>query len=314
MMSNEEVLKKFDEDCLLRDLSERTKESYLRTIGEFLAFTGKENYEELTGDDLRRWLVYLRTHEELTNATTNQYNSACKFLLRNVLDKEVKDSQTPNARLKRKVQPYMSVAEVKELFSYFKDIIVFTYFLLLYSTGMRRSEALNVTPEDIHGNANNPDEDYLIVRRGKGGHDRRVPLPHPTYMMLREFYREFWMPKYRNMSVKETAGIKATPLFPAIINGVRAESFFTKAFNTAKNCNTKFAEFHPHTLRHSYAVHMLQKNINNIFCVKATFGHKSLSSTEIYLGDAILYGVSNPETPAEVALSLCEEFHERTSR
>lgn len=310
-MSDEEVLKKFYDDCLLRGLSERTKESYLRTINEFLAFSGKSELSALTGDDLRRWLLHLRAEGRLTTATTNQYNSACKFLLRNVLDVEVKDSQTPNARLKRKVQPYMSVDEVKEFFSHFNDILVFTYFLLLYSTGMRRFEALNVTPEDIHGSEDNPNDDYIIVRRGKGGHDRRVALPHPTYLMLREFYSVWWLPKYRTMGVNEKTGIKKTPLFPSVINGVKAQSFLSKAFNDVRDCNTSFAEFHPHTLRHAFAVHMLQKDINNLFCVKANFGHKSLASTEIYLGDAILYGVSSPETPAEVAAFLCDAFHDR---
>lgn len=78
---------------------------YLRTINEFLAFSGKSGLSALTGDDKRRWLLHLRAEGRLTTATTNQYNSACKFLLRNVLDVEVKDCQTPNARLKRKVQP-----------------------------------------------------------------------------------------------------------------------------------------------------------------------------------------------------------------
>ncbi len=313
MMSNDEVLQKFNDDCLLRDLSERTKASYLRTIYEFLAFSGKNELGALTGDDLRRWLLHLKNENRLSNATTNQYNSACKFLLRNVLDVEVKDSQTPNAKLKREVQPYMSVVDVKEFFSHFNDIMVFTYFLLLYSTGMRRFEALNVTPEDIHSDVNNPGSDYIIVRHGKGGHDRRVSLPHATYLMMREYYKVCCLPKYRDLEEKEKAEIKSSPLFPPVINGVSANHFFTKVFNNVRNCSTRFAEFHPHTLRHSFAVHMLQKDINNLLYVKANLGHKSLASTEIYLGDAVLYAVPNAESPIEVAVFLCDAFHARQS-
>ncbi len=69
--------------------------------------------------------------------------------------------------------------------------------------------------------------------------------------------------------------------FPASINGVKANTFFTRAFNTVKEHNLKFKDFHPHTLRHSYAVHMLQKDINNLLRVQANLGHKSLATTEI---------------------------------
>ena len=310
-MSHNEVLEKAKEDFLLRDLSERTQETYLRVFDCFLESSGETEYTVLTESHLRKWLLKLKGDRKLSNATINQYNSACKFLLKVVLVLDVNDSQVPNSKLKRKPQPSMTVDEIKELFSHFNNLTVFTYFTLLYSTGIRRSEALGITAMDIIRAKNDKDSHYLVIRNGKGGYTRNVELPDATYMLLRKYYEEEIKPTIVNITKEEKAGIKTMPLFPTIINGVKANSFFTKAFNNGRNSSIKFREYHPHILRHSFAVHMLQKNINNILRVQANLGHKSLATTEIYLKDAKLYGVKNAVSPSEVAKELCTTFYAR---
>lgn len=309
-MSNEEVLEKFEEDCLLRDLSERTIESYRRIFGMFVEFAEVTEYASLDEAYLRKWLLHLKKNTQLTNATVNQYNSACKFFLKIVLAQNIDDKQVPNSKLKRKPQPSMTTGEIREFFSHFNDITSFTYFMLLYSTGIRRSEALGITIGDISGNKDVEIEENgnLVIRSGKGGHTRNVELPYATYMLLRLYYITIRKPIISGMSEEERAGIKTMPLFPPTICGVNAHSFFTRAFNTARECNTKFKDFHPHTLRHSFAVHMLQKDINNILRVQANLGHRSLATTEIYLRDAKLYGVKDAVSPSELAKELSNEF------
>lgn len=310
-MSNEEVIKKFDDDCLLRDLSQRTCESYRRVFDMFVEYSGVSEYASLDEALLRKWLLHLKKNTTLSNATINQYNSACKFFLKIVLGQNIDDAQVPNSKLKRKPQPAMTVEETRELFSHFTDITEFTYFLLLYSTGIRRSEALGITPADIIGGKEKGESGWLLIRNGKGGHSRNVELPYATYQLLRKYYVTEIKPVVENMSEEKKVGIKTTPLFPTSINGVKAQNFFTKAFNTARDCIINYQEYHPHTLRHSFAVHMLQKDINNILRVQANLGHKSLVTTEIYLRDAKLYDVKNPKSPSELAEELCTAFYAR---
>lgn len=312
-MSNEEILEKFKDDCLLRDLSERTIDSYYRVLNMFAEFIGVTEYASLDEASLREWLLHLRKHTKLSNATINQYNSACKFILKTVLGQVIDDRQVPNSKLKRKPQPAMTVDEIREFFSHFNDITSFTYFLLLYSTGIRRSEALEITPMDIIGGNKEGENGWLIIRNGKGGHARNVELPYDTYVQLRKYYEI----KRKSEAIiimreKGKEGIRTMPLFPASINGVKAPTFFTKAFNTVREGNTKYEDYHPHTLRHSFAVHMLQKDINNILRVQANLGHKSLATTEIYLRNAKLYGVKNAMSPAQLAKELCVAFSART--
>ncbi len=309
-MSNEEVISKFEDDCILRDLRERTRETYLRVLHMFVEFSGVEEYASLDEAYLRKWLLHLKKDTNLTNATINQYNSAAKFFLKIVLDQDVNDKQVPNSRLKRKPQPFMTANEIRELFSHFDDFMSFTFFILLYSTGIRRSEALSVTMKDIVAYSKDKGPYYLIVHDGKGGHDRNVELPSATYQLLRKYYMRVFGP-VSSMSEEEKMGIRTTPLFPSSIGGVKANTFFTRAFNTARECNTLFKEFHPHTLRHSFAVHMLQKDINNIMRVQANLGHKSLSTTEIYLSNARLYNVEDALSPAELTEELCNEFYKK---
>ena len=312
MMSNDEVMQKFEDDALLHDLRERTVETYRRCFGMLLEFSKETEYAALTAAHLRDWLLFLKKKTKLSGATINQYNSSCKFFLKVVLEEEVDDTQVPNSKIRRKPQPFMTVDEIIQFFAGFTDIVAFTYYLLLYSTGLRKSEALCITMEDIHGDDKHPNDDYIFIRNGKGGKQRNVSLPHVTYLMLREYYRVFWGPVVRNMTEEEKEGIKTMLLFPAKINGIKATSFFSKAFNSIRDGNTLFKKFHPHTLRHSYAVHTLQKDNNKILKVKAQLGHTHLSSTEIYLGDARLYDVENPRDPEEVAGILYRAFHART--
>ncbi len=311
-MSNEEILEKFRDDCLLRDLSERTVDSYYRILCMFAEFSGTAEYASLNEAYLRKWLLHLKKNTRLSNATINQYNSACKFFLKTVLGQDVDDRQVPNSKLKRKPQGAMTTDEIREFFSHFNDITSFTYFLLLYSTGIRRSEALGITPKDIIGDRDKKESGTLIIRNGKGGHTRNVELPYATYMLLRDYYTLKVKPKYEGVCEEEKEGIRTMPLFPASINGVKAKTFFTTAFNTVREGNIKFEEYHPHTLRHSFAVHMLQKDINNILRVQANLGHKSLATTEIYLRNAKIYDVKDAMSPAELAVVLCRDFNKRS--
>ena len=90
-MTNDEVFSRIEEEFMLRNYSKRTMASYKRTAVEFLHFAGKSNFEELDQDDLRRYLVHLRSNNIVAPSTSNQYNVACKFLLKVILRKPVNE-------------------------------------------------------------------------------------------------------------------------------------------------------------------------------------------------------------------------------
>jgi integrase/recombinase XerD len=302
-MTNEQVLAKADEDFALRNLSERTRESYLYDIGQFLAYSGKENYSDLDQDDLRSYLLHLRCGGgSVALSTSNQYNSACKFLLQTVLGQTLDSRQVPNAKARHKQQRPFLVSELVFFFSLITDIRDFAFFLTLYGCGLRTSELRRLRCPDISTDRVTG-RHYLEVRCGKGGKGRRVDLPPACYDALRRYWRAYrpenpgnWM--FPAKDPKDAVG----------------PCFFTTRFNDIREHDTCFADLHQHSLRHTFSTNMMQHCPNGILRLKMLLGHASLASTEIYIGLAELYGEDNRKSPSEICGMLYDAYLERNGR
>ena len=120
-------------------------------------------------------------------------------------------------------------------------------------TGMRRQELANLEARDIHG-------DFIMVRGGKGGNDRVIPLSPALAQRLRNFIQD----KKRDEKV---FGLKA----PCIT--MKIKQFARKA---------GLEDFHAHSMRHKFATSLLERGVN-IKIVQELLGHKNLATTEIYL-------------------------------
>ena len=290
-MTNDEVFSRIEEEFMLRNYSKRTMASYKRTAVEFLHFAGKSNFEELDQDDLRRYLVHLRSNNIVAPSTSNQYNAACKFLLKVILRKPVDEYNCPNAKIHRKIQPAMTRDQIRLLLSNFNDISSFTFFMLLYGTGLRFSEALDVKAEDIkpgdHGTH------YIHVVHGKRDKERYVFLPDACYRALRRYW-----------AFNKRGGDASDLVFPLKIHKTSAKYFLQKSFNDVRYGNTILEEFTPHSLRRSFATHLFQVDRGNIWTIKDSLGHANLGTTELYLGNVNTYQKFT-ETPADV----CEDAY-----
>ena len=124
---------------------------------------------------------------------------------------------------------------------------------LALKSGMRRSELANLEAKDIHG-------DFLIVRGGKGGKDRVIPLGASIAQRLRNFTAKM-EPEEKVFKLKA----------PCISNKIR--QFAKKA---------GLEDFHAHTLRHKYATDLLERGAN-VKIVQELLGHENLATTEVYL-------------------------------
>lgn len=139
--------------------------------------------------------------------------------------------------------------------------------MTLYGGGLRRSELLHLKVSDI-------DSQRMVLRieRGKGGHDREVPLSPTLLTALREYWR--WMRPQ-------------TYLFPGTRNGWRADKPLTarviwEAVRSAARQAGIDKHISPHTLRHSYATHLLEAGAD-LRTIQVLLGHADLSHTTVYL-------------------------------
>jgi integrase/recombinase XerD len=173
----------------------------------------------------------------------------------------------PYPKERHRLPVVLSPDEVQRLIAGAKNLYHRTLLLTLYGAGLRRSEACQLKVRDI-------DSQRMVLRveQGKGGRDREIPLSPTLLAALREYYR--WMrPK--------------TYLFPGTRNGWRADAPITtrviwEAVRLAARKAGIDKRVTPHTLRHSYATHLLEAG-TDLRTIQLLLGHADLSHTTVYL-------------------------------
>jgi integrase/recombinase XerD len=215
-----------------------------------------------------------------------------RFFFVRVLKRRALKEELPTPKRHRRLPTVLSPDEVRLLIAGAKNLYHRTMLMTLYGAGLRRSELLQLKVADI-------DSQRMVIRveRGKGGHAREVPLSPTLLTALREYYR--WMRPQ-------------TYLFPGQEHGWRADKPLTsKCIWDAVRFAAKAAgidrHVSPHTLRHSYATHLLEAGAD-LRTIQVLLGHADLTHTTVYLhlSQRHLQAAPNPleqlQVPAPVVL------------
>jgi integron integrase len=287
----------------LRHFSLSTEKTYLGWIARFKAFLKDRDPHLLEATDMKNYLTHLALHGRVSASTQNQAFNALLFLYRNILKKEV-DDLTSVARAKRKVNlpTVLSRDEVKRLLSFLNG----PYLLmaqLMYGCGLRLTECLRLRIKDVDF-----ENDLLMVRSGKGEKDRALIIPEKIKEALSKHvasvkeiheqdvsigYGEVSLPdalekKYpnaarewgwqwvfpaENLSVDPRSGkVMRWHIHPAAIQRAVKGAVMKAGVPKMASC---------HTLRHSFATHLLEAG-HNIRTIQELLGHKHVNTTMIY--------------------------------
>lgn len=259
------------ENFLLEGKSERTAMSYARHIGLIIKFL-KKPLNQVTEDDIRKFVTHRRIDCKLTAPTMRMTYASIKSIFRNVLDIDYPIFYQFKAPSEKHLP---RVLTRKEVFAILNNITTFhnyVYLRLIYSCGLRLSEGLNLTIYDI-------DKERLLLKinEGKGNKDRYVPLPPVMYKLLQMYWcthrnKNFIFPAFNRDMKNAPFAIK-----PMIVGTV--QDALRRAVK-ASGINPKGVRIH--TLRHSYATHLLEEGVT-IKAIQKYLGHASLKSTLIYL-------------------------------
>jgi site-specific recombinase XerD len=256
-------------DMKLRGFAMRTRESYV-SVAYQLARYFRKSPEELEEEDLRDYFVYLLEKRKLAPRSINVHKSGLRFLYEHTLQQPMMILREVKPAIPKDLPVVMNETEVRRALFQVRNRTYRTALSLIYGCGLRLGEGLRVEIGDIDG-----DLGRLHVRNGKGNKDRYALLPS----RLHELLQQFWI-DHRPSGVVLFQGKKGSgPAHPSTIR--RA---FYQACETAEI--TKKVKIH--TLRHSYATHLLARGIN-IRVLQRSMGHRSLQSTERYAhitGDA----------------------------
>jgi len=242
----------YDDYLILKNFSVATRKMYLRTLKRYLRFhNARFKGEEINEESAKQFILY-RKKSGSSWPTINCDYSALRKYFRKVVHKEW--------RLKKIPRPRKEVVKLINQAGTYKQQV---FLCFVYATGMRLSEALNITFADI-------DRDRLQIRvhRGKGAKDRIVHIPACLMPILTDYYLHYKPEKYLFNGQKK--GKKySTSAAQWIMRNARKNKKFKKRASI-------------HTLRHAYATHHLESGTDLVY-VKKQLGHKHLKTTERYI-------------------------------
>ena len=246
----------------LKGLSPRTIDVYLRQMTCFVRFVG-HGAETMDTEEIRSYLHHLLSERQLSQATMSQAYSALRLFFEQILGKTWEERTIPRAKQRRKLPVVLSAAEIESLFDATRRLKYRALFMAIYSGGLRVREATHLQLEDIDS------QRMLIrVRQGKGHKDRYTLLSKRALETLREYWRH---------------ARPETWLFPGLrVAGPLRTSTVQRTFKgTVKAAGINKAAT-PHTLRHSFATHLLEAGVS-LYHIQRLLGHRQAATTAVYL-------------------------------
>ncbi|MBL8384072.1 MAG: integron integrase [Burkholderiales bacterium] len=282
----------------------RTEDAYLDWIRRYIRFHDKRHPRDLSARHVERFLSHLATERDVAASTQNQAKSALLFLYKQVLGVELPWLDgVVQARVPRRLPVVLTRDEVRRLLAGLRPGTPALVCALLYGSGLRLMEALRLRVKDVEFARGE-----LLVREGKGFKDRVTMLPREVAGLLaahlervRELHRadlaegygEVYLPhalerKYPNAArewgwqyVFPAAARSADPRSGAIRRHHVADQAVQRAFKQALRDSGIVKPATPHTLRHSFATHLLDSG-HDIRTVQELLGHADVATTMIY--------------------------------
>ncbi|UQB69972.1 tyrosine-type recombinase/integrase [Epilithonimonas zeae] len=260
-MMNPNLTEQFVTILRLQRYAERSIKTYTSHLAYFLKVSAKFNPEEITQQQLEDFIIWLvnkkkvgQSYQKAMIATITKFYK--EIFLRNVNLKHLYPK-----RKEHKLPNFLTREEVKKILDVTENIKHKAILTTIYSCGLRLSEVLELKISDIKTH-----ENVLLIRQAKGKKDRVVMLSPKLVELLRVYYK-FYQPQ------------------SFLFEGQTNEKYSERSVqNILKNALLKADITSPasvHTLRHSYATHLLE-NGTDIRVIKELLGHNNIKTTEIY--------------------------------
>ena len=249
-----------------RNYSPNPVRSYIHAVEDFSKYFHRSP-ERLGPSHIREYQVHLFRDRKLSPVTIQSRCAALRFLFVKALRRPYLLDKIPFPKRPKKLPTVLSPEEVARLIDSARNLMHRTMLMTLYATGLRRAELCHLKVSDI-------DSERMVihVHQGKGSRDRDVLLTPKLLETLREYWR--WMkPK--------------TYLFPGTVKNWRADvpinekNVWRAVAEAAKQAGIK-KHVSPHTLRHSFATHMLEAGAD-LRTIQLLLGHSSLETSTVYL-------------------------------
>lgn len=242
--------------------SPNTINTYSEALKSFLTFCNTKAIKEITNDDVIAYNNDYILKHNLSSSYQNQIVNAIKLYFKIVKETAIEIDKVHRPKREKVLPNVLSKEEIKAILEAPKNLKHKAMLSMIYSCGLRRSELLNLIPNDIDSKRN-----VVIIRQSKGKKDRITPLSPKILELLRDYYKEYSPKIYLFEGQEKNTQYSARSL----------EEVLKKSIKLAK-INKPVTL---HWLRHSYATHLLESG-TDLRYIQELLGHNSSKTTEIY--------------------------------
>jgi site-specific recombinase XerD len=249
-------------DMQLKGITPGTQKKYLREVSNFAKYFGKSP-EELGEREVKEYLVYLWEERKLSRGTYRNYVSGIKFLYKTTLNCEEVVEKIRYPKANKTLPSVLDLSEVKALLSAVKNLKHRAILAIMYSAGLRIAETSRLRVTDIDSKRM-----MVWVQQGKGGKDRYTILSKTALDCLRQYWREYHPKEWLFEGQKQNTHMTISSIYQIFLDAKKRAGIIKPAS--------------PHTLRHSFATHLIEAG-TSLHHVQLLLGHRSPSTTTVYL-------------------------------
>jgi len=231
-------------------------------LNTFLKYYHNKPIEQITNEDVIAFNNDYILKNKLSSSFQNQVVNAVKLFYRQIQGATINVELVHRPKREKLLPNVLSKEEIKQILNAPTNVKHKTMLSLIYACGLRRSELLNLKPNDIDSNRG-----VINIRQSKGKKDRIAPLSEKILVMLREYYKGF-KPTTWLFEGQEIGNPYSEKSLESVLKQALAKCKITKPVSL-------------HWLRHSYATHLLENGTDLRF-IQEILGHKSSKTTEIY--------------------------------
>lgn len=260
-MTKSDLISKYKKALTLRNYSPNTINAYLRGLEIFLSYLIAEKLERVTGHDLENFFFYTQKKLNYGYSMMKQLLASVKFLYNEVLKKPIDFDFNVPLKRPSKLPVVLSIEEVEKFINSFSNIKHKAMFTLCYSSGMRLGEIITVKVKDIDS-----DRMQIRIQQGKGRADRYSILAPKVLSLLRDYVQSYKPKEY--LFEGQKGGQYSSSSIQSLMRKHKLKAGIRKRATV-------------HTLRHSFATHLLD-NGTDIRFIQELLGHKHISTTQIY--------------------------------
>lgn len=241
-----------------------TIESYLSAMRIFFNWLSNKNHKELRKNDIEKYMQYLTIERKISRSYQNRHINAIKLFYSNIISIHLDIKTIMRPRREYKLPHYLTREEVTNILAVLGNLKHKAMISLIYACGLKVGEVTRIKLTDI-----DPAQRLLIIRQSKGNKDRIVPLPESILYLLDEYAKAY------------------NPICFLFEGQLQGENYSARTLQlvfkgAVKKSGIRNQEASVHWLRHSFAIHLLEKG-TNLRDLKMLLEHKNLKTTEGYL-------------------------------